>query len=191
MSDLNVFMAEPATDYDPDEVFLEPFDPYEYGVGLNASRYSDYLRDKKGIDNDCYIQCHGWHGGSVEEGIVAFDKTDTVPPLRFVVGFNQDEDNPFEYTSTVSGEILTDDEADKDALLDLFYGLNLTSIPFTSTKNLILLLRVEKTDCGVRLYYTQNIGKCSDGIGKREMELIYKQTFAIASYIDKKIQEFK
>ena len=182
----NVFVADPVPETDMDDVFSVILDDFEFGVGLNASRYSEFLQDKKGVENDCYIQCHSRNGGSDEEGIVAFDKQDISPKQRFIVGFNEDEENPFDYTATISGEVYADETFDRDTLIELFSGLNITSIPFTSSKNILILLRVEPTDEGVRLWHTINIGKCNGGIGKPEMEQIYKRTLATASCISEK-----
>ena len=211
VNDLNVFVADPVPEPDMDEVFFEVLDPYEFGVGLNASRYSEFLQDEKHLEKDCYIQCHSRYGGSVEEGIVSFDISEFVdedadaveisPYQRLVVGINQDEDRPSDYTATVSVDTFTDEEFDKSILLELFSGVNRISVPVTSSSRVVIVPKVESIpdpddpdrpdeaySRGVRLSHTLFIGKCSGGIGESRMEQIFALTLAMACYALDKVE---
>ncbi len=213
--DFQVFAADPVleSDTDEDEVFSEIPDPYEYGVGLSASRYSDFLRDEKNLANDCYIQCHSRYGGSEEEGIVSFDISEFVnddagdgkisPLQRLVVGINQDEDRPFDYTATVSVDIFADEKYDKDSLVELFSGDNRISVPVTLSSRVVIISSVEPIpdpddpdrpdetySRGVRLSHTLNIGKCPGGIGESRMEQIFNLTLAMACYALVNVEAF-
>lgn len=184
------------------EEFMEPLNYSKFGVGLNSSRYSDFLAEQKDIAGDSYIQCHGYHGGSIDEGVVTFDtgavmNNEDIPWKQYVtVYFNEVEDKPFDYSATVSVDALVDEELDKDTLLRMFAGPNRVEVPVTGSSNVVIDPVVEPVpfpddedrtgksfDRGVRLSHTINIGRCTGGIGMARMEQIFALSMAILFYV--------
>ena len=96
---------------DPDDIALEPFDFYAFGVGYCTNKYSTFLSERKNIDNEISARCHQDRS---DEGIVRYRSP--VPYRQNVtVIFNNEE--PFIYEV----EILVDTYADDILNTELIY----------------------------------------------------------------------
>ena len=184
---------------DMDEIFMEPLDDYSFGDGLNASRYSDYLSEEKGVSNDCYIQCYSVDGGSDLEGVVSFD-IDGPVSRRFSAAFHSERAG--EYYATVSVDVFAGEQTDKDTLYQLFSGENRVKLPVTASSFTTIALVTEPVrdpedpetvdetySKGIRLSHTMYIGKCDNGVGESRMERIYDLTRALDSYTLSKLTD--
>ncbi len=193
-------------------------DLYEYGNGLNAARYSEFLKSQKGQDSEYYIQGRSLYGGTEIEGVVEFDSKDLlnceirnggIDPaefedadvddgefavnLRYEVCFSTNMLN--EPRATVSADVYTSEEMDKETLLRIFSGVNRISVPVSPVSDTKVDLDLgpipdpddpeimdETYGRGVRLSHTLDIGKCKGGIGEARMEQIYELTLAMILY---------
>ncbi|MBR6451467.1 MAG: hypothetical protein IKS87_02070 [Lachnospiraceae bacterium] len=170
--------------------YMEPMNDFEFGDGLNASRYCDYLLKEHEQASDCYMQGHSVDGGTDLEGIVTYNVDD----LRVTVGFLSCG-RPG-YHATVSVDVFTGKKRDRDKLLRLFYRENKQMITMRDVGSYELLMDPgpipdpddpdlwdEDFSQGIRLSHPLSVGNCTGGIGRARMELIHMLTEFIVGYI--------
>lgn len=96
---------------DPDDIALESFDFYAFGVGDCTNKYSTLLSERKNIDNEISARCHQDRS---DEGIVRYRSP---VPYRQNVTVIFTNEEPFIYEV----EILVDTYADDILNTELIY----------------------------------------------------------------------
>lgn len=188
----DVFTADPS--FETEDEDLEFIDFLSYGVGLQAVRYSEFLRDHKDIDNNLSIG-NGEYYDMAYFGIVTYAISEDY--YRQVVNiYFDDTDKQYEYPVSIKVDTFANEEFnDVKTLIDYLSKNKKISIPYSNLKNIELKIEAIEGPCqvlsGVRLSYELDITAPEDGINEVTMLKIYNITTGIQKHIRNAIRKTK
>lgn len=188
----DVFTADPSFETDEDEK-PEFIDYLSFGVGLQAQRYSDFLKSHKNTDNDIYFGNGDYYGIS-DYAVITYEDSEKFRQTVNIYFYDTEEQS--KYTVSVTVDNFADDEF--DYIEDIFEHLqnNITiSIPYSKMKNIELEIAAIDGPChllsGIKVSYDLSITVPEDGIDEVQMQKIYTLTGAIQSHICNAIMKTK
>lgn len=187
----DLFTADPS--FEDEDENLEFIDFLSYGVGLQAQRYSEFLKKHKNTDNSLSFGNGDYYDISDYAVITYADSEEFSQAVNIYL---HDINKQSEYTVSVTVDIIADDELINIEDMYEYLKNNITiSIPYSEMKNIELEIAAIDSPChvlsGIQVSYDLSITVPEDGIDEVQMQKIYSLTGAIQSHIRNAIRKTK
>ena len=180
------------TDEDENENF-EFIDFLSYGVGLQAERYSDFLRKHKNVDNNLNVG-NGPYYDMSDFAVVEYATSEEYKQAVNVSFYDTDVLQVYKVTIVV--DTIADEEfSDVDEFFAYLSENNKISIPYSNLRHIELKVAPLEGPCqiitGVHLSYEFNTIVPEEGIDEVTMLKIYNITTGIQKHICNCVRETK
>ena len=177
---------------DPDDIAMEPFDFYAFGVGYCTNKYSTFLSERKNIYNEISSRCHQDRS---DEGIVRYRSPVSYRQNVTVIFTNEE---PFIYEVEILVDTYADDILDTELIYDHLSEHDIIfdeiPMPFAIIEQPFNQFDVQKIEgaeelcVGVRISHRFSFKNDVDEMSSTKMQYLFAITKRMHLCIDEAIQ---